>query len=162
MKNALITIAILSVSLLASCDVQSGMSKKGVEKYVTTPTPAISPTPTEVPIDPADVVTVDTNIERGPSININTADDKMNVTCDKYNRVMLNGGPKVVTVKGACSQIMLNGNQHDVTAEAVSEIVFNGTENKVKYFRYANGKRPMVTDNKGGNISEKIAAPAKK
>ena len=162
MKNSLITFAILSISFLASCDVQSGMSKKGVEKFVTTPTPAISPTPTEAPIDPADVVQVDTSIERGSSININTASDKMNVVCDKYNRVMLNGAAKVVTVKGACSQIMLNGNQHDVTAEAVSEIVFNGSENKVRYSRYANGKRPVITDNKGGNIAEKVAAAAKK
>ena len=162
MKNWIFVFAILLTSIAASCDVQSGMSKKGVEKYVTTPTPSISPTPTEVPIDPADVVQVDTNVERGPSININTAADKMNVVCDKYNRVMLNGSPKVVTVKGACSQIMLNGNQHDVTAEAVSEIVFNGTENKVRYSRYANGKRPIITDNKGGNLSEKVSAPAKR
>jgi hypothetical protein len=161
MKTFLISLAMISVSVMASCDVQSGMSKKGVEKYVTTPTPAISPTPVEEPIDPADVVEVDTS-QGGPSIVINTAQDKMNVVCNKYNRLMVNGSPKVVTVKGACSQIMLNGNRHEVTAEAVTEIIFNGSENLVRYSRYANGKRPRVTDNKGGNLSEKVAAPAKK
>jgi hypothetical protein len=161
MRTFLISFAILSISIVASCDVQSGMSKQGVEKYVTTPTPAVSPTPTEVPIDPADVVQVDTS-ESGPSIVINTAQDKMNVVCSKYNRVMVNGARKVVTVKGACSQIMLNGNQHDVTAEAVGEIVFNGAENKVRYSRYANGKRPIITDNEGGNLTEKVPGGAKK
>ena len=148
--------------MLASCDPQSEISKKSVEMYVATPTPTISPTPTEEPIDPADVVRVDAAIERGPSIEINTSQDKMNVVCNKYNRVMVNGAPKVVTVTGACSQIMLNGNGHDVTAEAVAEIVFNGADNRVRYSRFANGKRPVVVDNKGGNLSEKVAAPGKK
>ena len=161
MKNLFIVLAVMSISMLASCDVQSGMSKKGVEKYVSTPTPSISSTPTEEPIDPADVVQVDTSVS-GPSIFVNAATDKMNVVCNKYNPLMVNGSPKVVTVKGACRQIMLNGNGHDITAEAVSEIVFNGTDNKVRYSRYANGKRPVVKDNGSGNLSEKVTASATK
>lgn len=162
MKNWLIAFTIFALSAVAACDPQSGMSKKGVEKYIATPTPSISPTPTEEPIDPADVVQVDTTTERGPTININTPKDKMNVVCDKYNRVMVNGEPKVVTVKGACSQIMINARESDVTAEAVTEIVFNGPGNKVRYSRYANGKRPVVVDNTGGNVADKVAAPATK
>ena len=161
MRNSFIAFAVLSISIFASCDVQSGISKKSVEKYGPTPTPSISPTPVEEPIDPADVVQVDTTLE-GPSIPISGPKDKLNVVCDKYNRVMVNGGGKVVNVKGVCSKIMLNGNGNDITAEATTEIVFNGSENKVRYSRYANGKRPLVTDNKGGNVSEKVAAPAKK
>ncbi len=147
--------------MLASCDVQSGISKKSVEKYVPTPTPSILPTPTEEPIDPADVVQVDT-ADPGPTISINKADDKMNVVCNKYNRLMVNGQARVVTVKGACSQIMINGNQNDVTADAVTEIVFNGSENKLRYSRFANGKRPVVTNDPGGNETEKVTQPAKK
>ena len=87
----------------------------------------------------------------------------MNVVCDKYNRVRVNGSPKVVTVKGVCSQITLNGDDHDVTVEAVTEIVFNGSENKVHYSKYANGKRPRVTNNsKGENLTEKVIAPTVK
>ena len=161
MKFSLIILALVSISTVASCEVQSEISKKSVEKYTTTPTPTISPTPTEVPIDPADVVAVDT-AAGGPSIVINTAQDKMNVVCDKWNRLMINGEAKIVTAKGACSQIMLNGNRHEVAAEVVGEIVFNGSENTVRYSRYANGKRPTVTDHKGGNLSEKVAASTKK
>lgn len=162
MKILLILFTILSIAVLASCEVQSEMSKKGVEKYVTTPTPVVSPTPTQEPIDPADVVQVDTAVEQGPSITINSAKDKMNVVCSKYNRVMVNGGDKVATVKGACSQIMINGNKNDVTAEAVGEIIFNGSDNRVRYSRFANGKRPIVTDNKGGNVAEKVTGSPKK
>ena len=160
MKSSLITFAMIAISVSAACDVQSGITKKSVEKYGPTPAPSISATPVLEPIDPADVVQVDTSIQ-GPLISVNNPKDKMNLVCDKYNRVMVNGGDKVVTVKGACSQIMLNGNGNKVTAEAVMEIVFNGSNNEVRYSRYGNGNRPNVVDNKGGNISEKIDAPAK-
>ena len=161
MKNSLIAFTVLSISILASCDAQSDMAKKGVEKYVTTPTPAVTPTPEE-PIDPADVVQANST-ERGPVISVNRGQDKMNLVCDKYNRVMINGSSHTVTIKGVCSQIMLNGHKHDVTVDAVTEIVFNGNENKVRYSRYANGKRPIVTKNsKGENLAEKVAGGATK
>ena len=160
MKIAFILI-IVAVSISVSCDVQSGMSKKGVEKFIDTPTPSVSPKPSEAPIDPADIVQVDTSVT-GPTISVNTKSDKKDLVCDKYNRVMLNGGEKVVTVKGVCSQIMMNGNNNDVTADAVMEIVFNGSGNKIRYSRYGNGKRPVITDNSGGNVAEKVAAPGKK
>jgi hypothetical protein len=160
MWKPLIAFAALTISVLASCDSQSGIAKKSVEKYTTTPTP-ISPTPTEEPIDPADVVHASTT-ERGPTISV-TSKDKLNVVCDKYNRVMISGSPKVVTIKGICSQLMLNGREHEVTIEAVTEIVFNGSENKVHYARYANGKRPIVTSNsRGENLTEKVASASTK
>ena len=162
MRNVLTTCCLLSIAVFASCDAQSGIAKKSVEKYVTTPTPAISPTPTEEPIDPADIVQSKT-MERGPTISVSGSTDKMNLVCDKYNRVMVNGSARAVSIKGVCSQIMLNGQQHDVTVEAVSEIVFNGSGNKVHYLRYANGKRPTVTNNSGGeNLTEKVPASPKK
>ena len=162
MKILLIALAVTVGYVFSACDVQSGMSKQSVEKFVGTPTPTLAPTPFEPPIDPADVVTVDTSMQ-GPTLSVNTARDKKDLVCDKYNRVMLNGGDKVVTIKGVCSQIMLNGNNNDVTAEAVMEIVFNGGENKVRYSRYGNGQRPAITDNnKGANLVEKVNAPPKK
>jgi hypothetical protein len=42
------------------------------------------------------------------------------------------------------------------------EIVFNGKDNKVTYSRYGNGHRPNVVDNKGGNVSEKVAGSTSK
>jgi hypothetical protein len=159
MKILLVIFAVISLSILASCDVQSGIARKGVEKYIPTPTPSISPTPTEVPIDPADVLQVDTSVQ-GPLISINEK-QKRSTVCDKYNRVMVNSSDNVVTIKRACSQVTINGDRNDVTVEAATEIVFNGSENKVRYSRYANGKRPLITDNKTGNLTEKTSAVAK-
>lgn len=148
------------LATFASCDVQSGITKKSVEKYMPTPTPSIVPTPVETPIDPADIVHVDASLQ-GDMISINKSSEKKPVVCDKYNQVMVNNSDTVVTIKGACRQVMINGDRNDVTAEAVMGIVFNGSENKLRYSHYANGKRPLVTDNRPGNITEKISAPSK-
>lgn len=161
MKIVLTFVTVILFATLVSCDVQSGITKKSVEEYQPTPLPVVSPTPELAPIDPADVVEVDI-AQQGDLISLNEPKMKKTVTCDKYNQVMLNDSDGVITIKGACRQIMINGNRNDVTAEAVMGIVFNGEENKVKYSRYANGKRPVVTNNKSGNTTEKIAAPAKK
>lgn len=150
---------IAAVSVFASCDVQSGITKKSVEKYAPTPTP--SPSPTPEPIDPADIVRVDTKAQGG-MVPVNESDEKKDVECSKYEQVMVNGDGAAITIKGACRQILVNGDRNEITAEAASEIVFNGNENSVKYYRYVNGERPFVTDNSKTNNAEKIDAPAEK
>lgn len=147
--------------VLTSCDVQSGITKKAVEKYQPTPTPSISPTPTEIPIDPADVVVVDTSLQ-GEAILINGPNAKKTVTCTKFNRVMVNDSDNVVTIKGACRQITINGKRNEVTADAAMEFVINGTENNIRYSRFVNGKRPAVTQNGPVNVVEKISPNAAK
>ena len=148
-------------SVLTACDPQSGITKKSLEKFGPTPTPSVVVTPAETPVDPADVVQVDTSVQ-GPTISINTPNDKTNVNCDKYNRLMINSSDKVVTAKGACSQLMINGNRNKVKMDAVMEVVFNGEDNQVEYAHFGNGKKPVVTDNKGGNTVAKVEAAAPK
>lgn len=160
MKLRLILFLIMSIQMLIACDPQSEFAKKGVEKYGPTPTPSISPTPVEVPIDPADVVQVDTSTA-GPLLLIGRGEKKGDLNCNKFNRVMVNSNGNVLTIKGACSQIMVNGSDNQIKADAVTEIIFNGGGNNLGYSRYANGKRPTVVDNYGGNVSEKIARTEK-
>ncbi len=143
------------LAFASACSVQSGITQKSVEKYAPTPTPSISPTPVEEPIDPADIVEVDASVQ-GTVLSVNRPKDKTTLNCDKYDRVMVNSADTVINIKGACSQIMINGDRNDVTAEAVMSIIYNGTENKVRYSKYGNGKRPMITENKPGNTTEKI------
>lgn len=139
------------VVVFSGCDVQSGITKKSVEKYVPTPTPAPSATVAEQPVDPADVVTADT-AEPGEMLQVNTADDaKKGAKCDKFNRVMINGHNKEVNVTGVCSRLSVNGNNNKIKMAAAAEVVINGNENVVEYSKYANGKRPIVTDNGTGN-----------
>ncbi|MEQ1645064.1 MAG: DUF3060 domain-containing protein [Pyrinomonadaceae bacterium] len=162
MKNLLIISCLFLVAAFASCDLRSGIARQEMEKFSGTPTPSISATPTPEPISPADIITVDTSLE-GPSVNVDGYEQKKTVACPKYNRVMVNGDDNTVTVKGACSQIMINGDNNQITAEASMAYILNGTENTVKYSKYANGKRPIVTENKPGNKIEKAdAIPVKK
>ena len=161
MKILLIVLTVVSIAAFSSCDVQSGITKKSVEDYNPTPTPTISPASTEAPVNPADVVTVDANLQ-GETLTVDGPNEKKNVVCSKYNRVMVNSNDNVVTIKGACKQLMINGNGNDVTAEAIVDIVVNGSENNIKYSRFANGKRPSVKENRTGNIIEKVTASAPK
>lgn len=153
-------VLIVMLSALCGCDIQSGIAKKSVEKYMPTPTPTVVPTPPEEPIDPADIVNVDIS-QQGPLISVNGPEVTKPFNCNRYNRLMVNVSNKKVTIKGACSQIMVNGDGNEIAAEGTMEFVFNGSGNNATYTKFANGKRPRVTDN-GGNLVEKAAAADKK
>ena len=153
MKILIITISLLA--LFTSCDVQSGMTKKSVEKYIPTPTPPISPPPVQEPIDPADVVTIDTTGERGSDISVYKAREKRTADCTKYNDVIVNSAEAVITLKGACRRIEVNGNGNKISAEAAAEIIINGLDNAVTYSRFVNGKRPVIKENRPGSTVEK-------
>jgi hypothetical protein len=157
MKTLIISFLVLWIAILTSCDMRSGIAKKEMEKYELAPTPTIAPQPTGTPIDPADIVQVDV-YQEGDTISIDGLKQNKTAACTKYNRVTVNGDDSIVTVKGACRQMMINGDRNKVTADAAMEFVFNGSENVVKYSRFPNGKQPSVIDNRGGNVVEKIPA----
>lgn len=158
-KTLLTIICVLLIAVFAACDMRSGIAKDEMEKFVTKPTPPIAPTPAEIPIDPADAVEVDISVEGDP-ISINIHEKKKTAACPKFNRIKVNGYANVITITGVCQQIMINGDRNDITADAAMEFVFNGSDNIVKYSRFPNGKRPLVTDNGPDNSAEKIAAGA--
>ena len=159
MRIPFICFFVLSIAILASCDMRSGIAQKEMEKYELAPTPTFAPQPTGTPIDPSDVVQVDI-YQEGDAISIDGFKLNKTAACTKYDRVKVNGDENVITAKGACRQIMVNGDRNKITADAASEFVFNGSENIVKYSRFANGKQPSVVDNQGGNTVEKIPAQA--
>ena len=161
MKSPGLNIMLIICAAVSACDVQSGITKKSVEKYEASPTPAWKVVVDE-PIDPADSITADTSVE-GPEISINKPEEaKRVVRCDKYNRVMVNGDARVVTITGVCSRIMVNGTRSKVSAVAAAEIIVNGRENSVEYSKYANAKRPVIKDNGSGNNILKVDAPKTK
>jgi hypothetical protein len=156
MKHFLLLIGIVSVAIGISCDAQSEIAKKSVEKYQTSPTPQVSLTP-EDPIDPADIVNADVSQE-GPKITIKKITDNTALDCSRYNRVAINVDEKSFVIKGVCKELMINGDRNRVTLSAASEIVLNGYANTVQYSKYPNGKRPFIKDNGGTNTIEKVAA----
>ena len=144
-------------AFIAGCDLRSDTAKREMEEFSGTPTPTMSPTPTEAPIDPLDIVTVDTGTV-GTTISVSGGDKKESVTCKTFDRVMVNGNRSVVTVKGACRLVIINGDSNQITADAFMDIVINGSGNTVTYSRYVNGKRPVINNNAEGNTVEKASA----
>jgi hypothetical protein len=158
MKLLFTAICLLSIAFLVSCDVRSGTAKEEMDKFSGTPTPTVTPAvmSTPTPIDPADIVQVDTTLE-GDTLTVNGSKQNKTLTCKKFDQVMINASASVVTVSGVCRQIIVNGDGNQITADAAMEFVFNGTENSLKYARFANGRQPIISENQPGNIIEKIA-----
>ena len=161
MKTLLTAISLISIAITASCDMRSGTAKEEMDKFSGTPTPSITPAPTATPVDPADAVAVDTSLE-GETLTVNGPQQKQTLKCIKYDRVMINGSGSVVNISGVCRQVMVNGNENQITADAAAEFVFNGTENSLIYMRFPNGKQPTITQNQPGNTVEKLAYDPKR
>ena len=159
MRSILAIIFVLSAVLFSSCDMRSGTAQEEMEKFSGTPTPTISPAPSATPIDPADVVQVDTSLT-GDILTVNGFSQTKTLNCTKYNQVMLNGGSSTATVKGACRQITVNGDGHKISLDAAAAITLNGNNNVVRYSKFANGRQPLIADNGSGNTVEKVAAGA--
>src|SRR3954470_22617863 len=120
-----IIVPALAIMILASCDFRSGIARDEEEKLRGTPTPSISPTPTPIPIDPADIVQVDTS-QNGESLVFNVRQVNKSVDCTKYNDVNVNIDSATVTIKGACRQIIINGDNNTLIAGATMRFVING------------------------------------
>lgn len=159
--NYLATVCfVLLVAFFTSCDMRSGIAKDEMEKYESSPTPTIAPPPPAgTPIEPADVAVVDITQE-GDLLSVDGDKQNKTVTCAKFNRLMVNGDDSVIAVKGACRQIMVNGDRNKITTDAALEFVLNGSGNIIRYARLANGKQPSVTGKQADNAIEKISSEA--
>lgn len=144
-------IALAAFSLI---DFRSGIAQEEMEKFNGSPTPTFMHTPEPTPIAATEVVQADTTLE-GDVITVNGPEQKQTVSCTKYDRVMLNGDGNIITVQGTCRQIMINGDRDEITVDAASEFVLNGTGNTVRYSRYVNGRQPAIVENQSGNTIEK-------
>lgn len=159
--TSLIALSIFAFLASAACDVQSGMSRKSVEKYMPSPTPEIKATPTPEPIDPEEILTVDTTRSDAPLLELNISKQTRTAKCVRYDRVQINGDGNTITLTGGCQQVILNGDGNTINAEAVTEFVLNGDNNKIGYLKFLNGKRPQAKDNGTGNVVEKTTIRSK-
>ena len=157
MKVFVATVCLLLAISIAGCDLRSETAKSEMEKFNGTPTPTIAPTPTEAPIDPADVVQVDISVQ-GEMVNVSGRDLKKSVACPKFNRVMINGSNNVITIEGGCRQISVNGSGNQIISDAALEFTINGAKNIVTYSRFVNGKRPVIKNSAAENTIEKVTA----
>ena len=160
MKLLLVVSLIVFAGLVLSCDFRSGIAKEEMEKFSGTPTPSITPTPEQTPIPGSAIVQADTSLD-GPVLTVNDVGQKT-LNCTKYNLVSINVDASVVSIKGVCQKVTVNGDRNQVTAEAAIEFAFNGTGNSVTYSKFANGKQPIVTDNQASNTVDFAAAQEQK
>jgi hypothetical protein len=158
--EGLLTLFALLIVGLVSCDLRSGIAKKEMEKFETAPTQAVAPQAAGTPIDAAEIVTVDPNLE-GKAISIDGHRQNKTAACSKFNRLNINGDDSVIVVTGVCSKVMVNGDRNKITADAAMEFVVNGGENVITYSRFVNGKHPSVIENQKGNVIEKVATQQK-
>jgi hypothetical protein len=84
------------------------------------------------------------------------------LACTKYNLVMINGDSSEVIISGACQKVTVNGDGNQITADASVEFALNGSENKITYSRFPNGRRPIVTENLKGNTIEHVSVSTTK
>jgi len=156
MKTLHTAVLLLSIVAVGACDFRSGTAKEEMEKFSGTPTPTIMPTPTPEPIDPTDVVQVDTTLE-GETLNVSNSTQNKTVTCKKFDSVMVNCSGSTVTINGACRKITVNGGSNKIKTDAAMEFIFNGTGNSLTYSRFVNGQRPTIVKNQAGNDIENTA-----
>ena len=152
-------LVVIAFACLTACE-PSGIAKAEMEKFSGTPTPTFAPIVTPTPVDPADIVQVDTSLG-GDTLSVNGYHQASILKCDKYNNVRINGDQNTVTIFGACRQIIVNGDKNKVMADSAMEFVFNGTANTLTYSRFANGKRPSLVENLPGNTIDWYKAPTK-
>lgn len=156
MKLKLTTFLVLSITVFSACDMRSGTAKEEMEKFSGSPTPTITPAAAQTPINPADIVQVDTNQEGG-ILTVNATKQEKTLNCSKFNQVMVNSNGRTLTITGACRQIQVNGDDNQITVDAAAEFVLNGSGNNIKYARFVNGKQPVISQNESGNEIEKVA-----
>ncbi|MBK6750021.1 MAG: DUF3060 domain-containing protein [Acidobacteria bacterium] len=157
MRLSLTLCYLMLVVMFAGCDLRSETAKREMEKFSGTPTPTLAPSTPELPVDPSEIITADISMQ-GEMITVNGHDLKKTAACTKFNRVMISGGRNVITIKGACQLITINGDGNRIISDAALQFVINGTNNTVNYSLYVNGKRPNIKENASGNTIEKIPA----
>jgi hypothetical protein len=163
MRATALFIGLFASIFIAACDLRSGTAKEEIEKFEgpAKPSPSVTVKPTEEPIDPADVVQVDP-ARRGKELTVDGSANKRSLKCSDLNPVSVNGNQHEVAITGPCSELTINGDNNTIKVDAATKITFNGEHNTVQYGRYANGKRPFVTDNGDDNSVLKVpSGPAK-
>jgi hypothetical protein len=96
-------------------------------------------------------------IERGAGedIVINGHDLRNTVDCSG-NSVVVDANDSVITVRGECDELRVNGSSNTITVNVVASIVLNSADNTVRWKKAAKGNKPEVVDKSTGNKVEQI------
>jgi hypothetical protein len=88
-------------------------------------------------------------------IVINGHDLRKTVDCTG-NDVVVEANDSIITVRGECKELRVNGSTNTITISTVASIVLNSADNTVRWKKAAKGNKPTVVDRSTGNKVEQV------
>src|SRR5215831_20704097 len=67
------------------------------------------------------------------------------------NSVVVDANDSLITLKGECNEIRVNGSTNTITVDTVASIVLNSADNTIRWKKAAKGDKPKVVDRSTGN-----------
>src|SRR5258707_1338503 len=86
----------------------------------------------------------------GADIVINGHDLRKTVDCTG-NNLIVEANDSVITARGECNELRVDGSTNTITVNVVASIVLNSADNTVRWKKAANGNKPKVVDRSTGN-----------
>jgi hypothetical protein len=88
-------------------------------------------------------------------ITISGHDLKRTVTC-RGNNVVIDANDSVLTLKGECNEVQVNGSTNTITIDTVASILLNSADNTVRWRKATQGEKPKLVDKSTGNKVEQL------
>ena len=67
------------------------------------------------------------------------------------NNVVIDANDSVLTLRGQCNEVPVNGSTNTITIDVIASIVLESADNTVRWKKAANGAKPKVVDRSNGN-----------
>ena len=81
---------------------------------------------------------------------INGHDLKKTVDCNGRS-VVVDANDSVITLRGECNELKVDGSSNTITVDSVASIVLNSADNTIRWKKAAKGDKPKVVDRSTGN-----------
>ena len=88
-------------------------------------------------------------------IVINGHDLRKTVNCNG-NNVVVDANDSVLTLRGECNEVQVNGSSNTITIDVVASILLNSADNTVRWKKAAKGDKPKVVNRSTGNKVEQV------
>ena len=101
------------------------------------------------------VTTIDVTRNASDKIVITGHDLKKTVDCAGHD-VIVDANDSVLTIRGECNEVQVNGSTNTITLNVVAKIVLNSADNVVRWKKAAKGDKPVVVNHATGNKVEQV------
>lgn len=101
------------------------------------------------------VAATNTTSATGEDIVISGHDLRKTANCNGKN-VVVDANDSVITLRGQCNEVEVNGGSNTITIDVVASIVLNSADNVVRWKKAAKGDKPKVVDESSGNKVEQV------